>query len=186
MKDINLFQTKDSIFLKKVKSKTEVSKDEKCDGFLIDSSEKEARRIIESLRGSGKKIAIQGGDDAFNRRAIESLRVDYLVSPEGKTKRDNLKQRDSGINHVIAKLAKRKNISIVINIFDIKKLKKEELALRMSKILQNIKICRKAGCEIRIASFGSKESEVIDELGRRAFGESLGMSSQQSNHSIKT
>jgi len=81
MKDINLFRVKDSIYLKKIKSKSGVFSDDNCDGYLIESSEKEARRIIESLRGSDKKIGVVGGDDVFNRRVVETLRVDYLVSP---------------------------------------------------------------------------------------------------------
>jgi len=78
---------------------------------LIDSSEKETRRIIESLKGSGKVIAVVGGDDAFNRRAAESLKINYLVLQKGRQK-DGLKQRDSGINHVVAKIAKEKGIDL--------------------------------------------------------------------------
>ena len=79
MEDMNLFKKKDSIFLKKIGTKSEISKDEDCDGYLIETSEKEARRIIESLKKSGKVVALVGGDDAFNRRAIETLKIDYLV-----------------------------------------------------------------------------------------------------------
>ena len=121
MKDINLFRANDSIYFKKVKAKTEVSRDDECDGVLISSSDKEARRIIESLKGSGKKIAIIGGDDAFNRRAIESLKIDYLVSPEREYKKDNLKQRDSGLNHVVAKIAAEKGVKIVVDFGEVKR-----------------------------------------------------------------
>ncbi len=203
MKDINLFQTKDSIYLKKVKSKTEVSKDDSCDGFLIDSSEKEARRIIESLKGSGvardipsklgtrvpsssgKKIAIAGGDDAFNRRVVETLKIDYLISPEREVKKDNLKQRDSGINHVVAKEAAKRGIVIIINFNEIQKLKTKEKALRIRRLIQNVKICRKAGCDIKIASLTSNQKSSTDERGRKSFGVSLGMSSGQATKSVQ-
>ncbi|MBU3924237.1 MAG: hypothetical protein KJ592_04930, partial [Nanoarchaeota archaeon] len=107
MKDINLFRTEDSIYLKKVKFKSEVLKEDSCDGYLICKNprfltnfllyEKEARRIIERIhsiiRGNREQvignrtkiIAIVGGDDVFNRRVIETLKVDYLVSVECKT-----------------------------------------------------------------------------------------------------
>ena len=56
--------------------------DDDWDGYLIESSEKVIRRIVESWKGARKMIGVVGGDDAFNRRVVESLRVDYLVSPE--------------------------------------------------------------------------------------------------------
>jgi len=181
MGDVNLFKVEDSVCLKRVGRKTDVLKSDSCDGYLIESSEKEARRIIESLRGSGKKIGVVGGDDAFNRRVVESLRVDYLVSPEGGDKVNGLKQRDSGINHVVAKIMRDKGILIVVDMNDIKKLEGKELALRLARIMQNVRICRKAGCGIRICSFGSKKGDVFGEKERRAFGVSLGMSSKQSS-----
>lgn len=205
MKDINLFKFEGSVYLKKVKSKSEISKDDKCDGYLIESSEKEARRIVESLKvndegkiveGGGKKflIGVGGGDDAFNRRVVESLRVDYLVSPERGFKKDSLKQRDSGLNHVVAKIARDKGILIVVNFNEVSKLsskddsaepKGKELALRLGRLVQNVRVCRKAGCGVRIGSFGLKEGEVFGEKERRAFGESLGMSSKQSVESVR-
>jgi len=180
-----LFQAKDSVYLKRVKSKAEVSKDEKCDGFLIDSSEKETRRIIESLKGSGKVIAVVGGDDAFNRRAAESLKINYLVSPEKGDKKDGLKQRDSGINHVVAKIAKEKGIAIVVNMSVITGLEGKEKALRLERLIQNIKICRKTGCSIKIASLAENKKVVFDEHGRKSFGISLGMSSIQSASAVQ-
>ncbi len=183
MKDINLFPKKDSIFLKKIKSKTDLKKDENCDGYFLQTSESEARRIIDSLKGKNKIIALQGGDDAFNRRAIETLKIDYLISPEGGKKRDTLKQRDSGINHVTAKEAKRKNISLVISMSEIRNLQKKEKALRLERIIQNIKVCRKVNCQLKIASLTDNKKNTTDEISRKTFGESLGMSSEQAKDS---
>ena len=184
MKDINLFKTDDSIYLKKIKSKTEVLDSDTCDGYLIGFSEKETRRIIDSLKGKKKVIAVVGGDDAFNRRAIETLRIDYLISPENNVSRDTLKQRDSGINHVVAKVAKEKGVKIVVDFSEVAKLKGKEKALRMGKVIQNIEICRKVGCGLKIASLATEKCSVVDEKGRVAFGISLGMSSEQSRDCV--
>lgn len=179
MKDINLFKAKDSIYLKKVKSKSEIFRDEDCDGYLIESSESEARRIIQSLKGSRRRIGVVGGGNVFNRRAVETLKIDYLVSPERGLKNDGLKQRDSGLNHVVAKIAKEKGILIVIDFSEISRMKGRDKALRLSRIIQNVKICRKAKCGIRIVSFAEDKSGVADEFGRRAFGMSLGLRSSE-------
>jgi len=108
-----------------------------------------------------------------------------LVSPERGVKKDSLKQRDSGINHVVAKLASEKGISIVIDFSEVASLSGKEKALRLEKIIQNVKICRKAGCEIKIASFGKSAGEIFGENERNAFGVSLGMSSVQARDSTQ-
>jgi RNase P/RNase MRP subunit p30 len=160
--------------IKKIKSKSDISKEDSYEVYLIDADEKVARAMIASLKDSKSKskIAILGRDDGFNRRAVETLKIDYLVSPERGEKKDTLKQRDSGINHVVAKEAKEKNIVVVVDFDEISKLDKKQRALRISRVIQNVRICRKAGCKIEI--WGS-----ADEKGLKSFGESLGMSSLQ-------
>jgi len=179
--------------LQKISSKNDLSKIGNCDFFLIDTlcNEKETRRILDSLKQKNllknKFVAVVGGDNQFNRRVLETMKIDFLVSPEREIpeknifKKDNLKQRDSGLNHVIAKIAKEKNVSIIIDFDEIKNVKdKKQKALRISRIIQNIKICRRAKCKIKIIDFSDNVGEK--ELG--AFGFSLGMSSQQVKESI--
>ena len=164
--------------LKKIKSKKEISDKDKCDGYLIDADEKTVRSIIASLKNKGKKkiiVGVLGREGDFNRRALETLKINYLVSPELGERRDTLKQRDSGLNHVLAKIAKKNKIAIIIDFSDINKLKGKAKALRLARIIQNIKICRKAGCEIKIWDLDGKS----DELALKSFGFSLGMSSGQ-------
>jgi len=96
-----------------------------------------------------------------------------------------LKQRDSGINHVVAKIAKEKGILIVVDFNSVSKLEGKEKALRIGRIIQNVKVCRKAGCGLKIGSFGFEKGEVFDEKERRAFGLSLGMSSVQSADCVR-
>jgi len=158
-----------------IKSKKDFSEDNNVDVYLIKANEKTARSIISSSQNkkSKKKIALQGNDDAFNRRAIETLKINYLVSPEKFAGKDTLKQRDSGLNHVTAKEAAKKNITILIDFEDVAGIKdKKEKALRLAKIIQNIKICRRAKCKIKI--WGNEDKKSVE-----SFGFSLGMSSQQ-------
>lgn len=185
MKDINFFPLKDSIYLRKVRSKSEVSRGDECDGYLIESSEKEARRIIESLKGSGMKIGFVGGNDVLNRRAVESLRIDYLVSPEREVKGDGVKQRDSGLNHVVAKIAREKGVVIIVDFGEISSLEGKKKSERIARVIQNVKICRKIGCDLKIASLARDRSAVVDEKGRRSFGISVGMSSGQSFNTVE-
>jgi ribonuclease P/MRP protein subunit RPP1 len=170
--------------LKKISDKAGLSGGDH-DGYLLDANEKEARKIIQSIRDLKLKgrtiVAILGGEDQFNRRIIETLKVDYLVSPERGEKRDSLKQRDSGLNHVVAKEAKKNNIKIIIDFNELKKLKGKEKSIRLSRIIQNVKICRKAKCPIKIWDLSNK----TDETSLKAFGASVGMSSEQTRDCIK-
>lgn len=167
----------------KISSKNALPKDiQEGEFILIDTNgnEKETRRIIDSLNGKKVSIAVVGYDDSFNRRVVETMKIKYLFSPERivKDKKDTLKQRDSGINHVVAKEAEKKGISVVIDLDYFKKLLKKEKALALSRVIQNIRICRKAKCPIKIFS------SLDDQKGLEAFGFSLGMSSQQVKDAI--
>jgi ribonuclease P/MRP protein subunit RPP1 len=184
MNDINLFSHPNSVYLKKIFAKTDISANDDCDGYLIDTDEKEARRIIESLKGQNKKIAVMGRDDAFNRRAVETLKINYLISPERGFKKDSLKQKDSGINHVVAKEAAKKNVSIVFALSEIFKLNKNEKAKILSRMIQNVKICRKARCDVKIVSLAEKKEDVVNEQGRKTIGLSLGMSTEQAKKGV--
>jgi len=185
MKYIVLFKTPESLYFEEIKRKEDI-KNFDVDGFLLNADEKECRRTIEflkqKLKGSEKKIkiAVVGREDEFNRRALETLKIDYLVSPENTFQRDSLKQRASGFNHVLAEIAKQKNIAVIVDLTRLNSITdKKQKALRVAKIIQNIKICRKSNCPIKLATFAKNESELLDEKQIAAIGFSLGMSSQQ-------
>jgi RNase P/RNase MRP subunit p30 len=179
--DITLFKNPGSLFFVLIHEKKDV-KNFDCDGFLIDADENECRRTIEFIKSKNKtiKIGVVGRDDEFNRRALETLKINYLISPELTWQKDSLKQRSSGLNHVTAKIAKDKNIQIVFAISVINNIQdKKQRAILISRIIQNIKICRKAKCSIKLASFADSTEKLIDEKQASSIGFSLGMSSEQ-------
>tara|TARA_Y100000310_G_C20650190_1_gene798978 strand:+ start:137 stop:649 length:513 start_codon:yes stop_codon:yes gene_type:complete len=160
-----------------IKTKKDISDKDGQANYLIDADEKSARGIVASLKNKkfGGEIGVFGRDDNFNRRALETLKINYLVSPELGHRKDTLKQRDSGLNHVLAKIAKQNKIEIVIDFADVNKLEGKLKALRLARIIQNIKICRRAKCKMKILDLSGK----VDGKTLGAFGFSLGMSSQQ-------
>ena len=178
MKDITLFKSSESLFLKEIKRKTDISKEDNSDGYLLNMDEKEARRTIESLKKSGKIIVIKARDEMFNRRAVETLKMNYLVLGLN-FERDSLKQRASGLNHVVAKEAAKKGIVFVIDYSMFANIDKKEKARQIAKVIQNIKICRKAKCSMKIASFAKSEDEKLSEIEAKNFLFSVGASSQQ-------
>jgi RNase P/RNase MRP subunit p30 len=158
--------------LKKIKSKSGII--DSCDGYLIDADEKVARAIVASLKDKkfGGVVAVLGRSGGFNRRVVESLKIDYLVSPELGDRKDSLKQRDSGLNHIVAKEMAKRGIAVVVDFDSIASMNGKVKALRLARIMQNVKICRRAGCKVRI--LGS-----ADEKALKSFGFGIEMSSVQ-------
>ncbi len=112
----------------------------------------ESRKQIQMLKKSGREAVIQAQEDEFNRKIFENKNVDVVVGLEFSKNigKDSLKQRDSGLNEVLCKLAKENNIKIGIDLSKIIKLNKLEKARVLDRIRQNIFLCRKMGCKIII------------------------------------
>jgi ribonuclease P/MRP protein subunit RPP1 len=183
VKGIVLFEQKDFLSLKKIKSKDELAEDNI--GYLIENSEeKEIRKIVDKLRDKNKIIAVQAFGNNLNRRILETMKINYLIFPEKVDKRDNIKQRDSGINHVTAKIARDNRIDFLINYSELQKIEGKERALIFARIIQNLKICRKVGAKIKIGSFAKNKKDIVEKKELQEFLLSLGASTIQSKDSV--
>lgn len=107
----------------------------------------EARREIQRLKKEGKEVVVLAQDDGFNRKSFENKDVDMIVGLEFN-KKDKLKQRDSGLNEVLCKLAKANDIKIGIDIDKISKLDKIEKARVLARVGQNIGLCKRVGVKL--------------------------------------
>jgi len=103
----------------------------------------EARKIIDKMFKEGTKVIVMAKDDEFNRTILENKRVDFLIDVESGNKHDRLKQRDSGLNQVLCKLARDNEVSIGINLRHLNKGSDFEKAKYLSRLLQNVKLCKK-------------------------------------------
>lgn len=133
---------------------------------MIDTNNiEQARKEILKLKKENKEIIVLAKDDNFNRKIFEMKNVDIVVGLEFG-KRDKLKQRNSGMNEIIAKLAKNNNIKIGIDVNRIQKLNKLDKGRVLSRIIQNIRLCRRTCAEIKILNAEFKEaSSFILSLG---------------------
>ena len=139
----------------------------------------EARKQIQELKKQNKPIIVQAQNNEFNRKIFENKDVNMVIGLELHWRRDRLKQRDSGLNEVLAKLAKQNNIKIAIDIKEIQKLPKKEKAIVLSRIIQNIQLCKRTGT--KIAFFPEENYKKQDAI---SFFLSLGASTQQIKNSI--
>lgn len=108
--------------------------------LISETNFEKARKLIKE--NSDKKIIFTSNDDELNRKILEKENIEILLLNMEKRK-DFQKQRNSGLNHVLAKLAKKKEIIIGINLDEIIKNSEKEKARILARVQQNIKICNK-------------------------------------------
>ncbi len=80
-----------------------------------------------------------------------------------RLRKDRQKQRDSGFNHVLAKLAKKKNVAIGINLDEI--IESKEKAKILARIEQNIKLCNKNKLHMKFISKKKRNDYDLKALG---------------------
>ncbi len=115
---------------------------------MINTSEiNEARKQIDKLNKESKKVIVVAKDDEFNRKILENKKVNGILGLEFFRK-DKLKQRDSGLNEHLCKLARENNIEILIDLDKIRSLSEKEKAETLSRIVQNIDLCKRTRTKV--------------------------------------
>jgi len=136
--------------------------------FIKEENFDKARKLINENKD--KKIIFSSDDDELNRKILEKESIEILLLNQ-KGRRDFQKQRNSGFNQVIAKLAKKKSIIIGINLDEIVNSEGKEKSLILARVVQNIKLCNKNRLKMK---FISKENKR-NNLDLKSFGLVLGM-----------
>ncbi len=112
-----------------------------------------------------KKIIFSSDNDELNRKILEKENITVLLLNQ-LGRRDFHKQRNSGFNHVLAKLAKKKDVTIGINLDEIIESKGEQKAEIISRIKQNINICNKNKLKMKfISKCYERDSYNLKSLG---------------------
>jgi len=118
-----------------------------------------------------KKIIFSSNSDDLNRKILEKEQIDILLLNQSLRK-DKLKQKNSGFNHILAKIAKKKNVIIGINLDEILNSKKKAKAEILARVEQNIKLCNKNRLKMKFVFPEKNERSVYDV---KALGLVLGM-----------
>ena len=129
-----------------------------------------ARKLIKENKN--KKIIFSSEDDELNRKIIDKEDISILLINQAGRK-DFQKQRNSGLNQVLAKMAKKKNIAIGVNLDEIILSEGKEKAKILARISQNIKICNKNKLKMEIIALDKKNDRNVYDL--KALNLVLGM-----------
>ena len=126
----------------------------------------EARKNIRNLKKkySNKKIGFESPNDNLNRKVLEKEPINFLVIPQSHRK-DFLKQRQSGFNQVMAKIAKKNNIAIGICLDEIINSAGKQKAEILARIRQNVKLCSKYKLNMKFCGETTRDSYDLKSLG---------------------
>lgn len=134
----------------------------------------EAKKLIKK---ESKPIIVEAQNSEFNRKMLEYGHFDVLLSIEKEKSSRSLRSIDSGLNEVLARIAAKNKVAIGIDLEEIRSLDKKNKSLRLLKIIQNIKLCRKSHTKMKILNFKDKNTAFSLLL-------SLGASSKEANEAI--
>lgn len=107
--------------------------------------------IINSLNNDFDIIIGFGGLNKINRFFLEKTNIDYLQDPHNsfyKVKLDFIHHFNSGLNHILCKLAKEKNIDFIFSLNFIKNNNNFYISKELGRVRQNIKFARKYNIDI--------------------------------------
>ncbi len=126
-----------------------------------------ARKAIRENKD--KQIIFSGSTDELNKKILEKENIHILLL-NLSSRKDRMKQRDSGFNQVLARLAKKKEMTIGINLDEVINPKLKEKSEILARVKQNIKLCNKNKLKMKFIS-----SEKRDKYNLKSLGLVLGM-----------
>ena len=128
----------------------------------------ELRKKVNETKGL---VVVEGGSDNINRACVENKKVDVLLSPEKGRKEDYLYVRNSGLNHILCKLANKNKVAVGFNFCDVLDSKSREILI--GRMMQNIRLCRKFKVDMVFDCFCNGK---CDKKNLASFCRVLGMS----------
>ena len=128
------------------------------------------QKLKNQLKTAKAPIIFTSEDDDLNRKVMEKEKVDVLLINQDKRK-DFQKQRNSGFNQVMAKIAKKGKITIGINLDEIINSNPKDKSLILARIKQNIFLCNKN--KLNMTFIGEEHKRNSKDL--KSLGLALGM-----------
>ena len=132
-------------------------------------------RQVQEARKISDLVIVKSSDK--NRAVFEHLKPDVIFSLEDSPKPDHIYFRNSGLNQVYCKYAKKNNIIIGIS-FDLILNSKNRVKI-LGRVMQNIRLCKKYKVPIAICSFTSNPYVMRNPSDLKSLGISLGMNTKQ-------
>ena len=138
--------------------------------------------LIRRIGYSNKILAVKSSNDEVSRSALENKNIDILLSSELSNQKDFIHFRNSGLNQVLCKIAKKNNVALGFSFSDLINSEKKELIL--GRMIQNVSLCKKYKVRMVLGSFANKDIEIKNRSELMSFGKILGMNGNEINHAL--
>ncbi|MEM7825246.1 MAG: RNase P subunit p30 family protein [Candidatus Aenigmatarchaeota archaeon] len=122
-------------------------------------------------------LLVRGGSLELNREACKTPEVDILTHPE-------LDRQDSGLNHVLAKLAAENLTAIEINFREVMFTTKKTRCFVLKNIKQNVELAKKYKAPLIICSGAINHFEMRDPYSLISLGCQLGLDLKEAKEAI--
>jgi RNase P/RNase MRP subunit p30 len=93
--------------------------------------------FIDKARAIFQKVIVLGTDDEINRASLENRKTFGLLNPEIGREKDYMSYKNSGLNHVLCKIAAQNNKTIFISVDELRN------PQSLGRVIQNLKLCKK-------------------------------------------
>ena len=113
------------------------------------------------------------------RGRLESCRPSVLFGLEFGRRKDFMHHRASGLNHILAVIARDKDVAIGFDFASLLSAKPRERALFMGRMMQNIDFARKFKFKVVAATFAKSPWHLRSEHDLNSFFVSLGMTASE-------
>jgi ribonuclease P/MRP protein subunit RPP1 len=124
------------------------------------------RDEIKKYRGSAEILIARGGDEEFNRAAVETAGLDILLQP-------------AKFNHVLAKAAYDNSIGIGFNLGSLIRLRGEVRIRELKMMRMNLKYARKYGLAMLLTCTPSSRYDIRSPREMAALASLFGMTEEE-------
>ncbi len=141
-------------------------------------------KLDKKCLGRGKELGFsdvlnlkvgEGGSDEANRKYVSDVQNDVLMNPELKSSGDKVHYRRSGLNQVLAKLAKQNDVAIGFGFSFVLNAKGVDRGKVIGRMKQNVRICRKSKTKMVVCSYANNVREMRGAKDLLAFARVIGM-----------
>lgn len=147
-------------------------------GYKIETNKPDnVPRIAKKVRKKVELVLVNGGNLEVNRKACETSEVDILTHPE-------LGRNDPGLDYVMAKLARKNNVSIEFNFRNILLSYKKSRSDIFSNMLENAKLVRKYGTPFVLSTGAIEHYDLRSPSELISFGRVLGLDPREIKTSL--
>ena len=142
--------------------------------LVTGDSKKEVLQKIKKGKQQGKLVVVRVGSEEMLRFVVEKTPADMVVGQELINPKDSVHYVRGGMDQVIFKICSEKGKIVGFSFADILKVTGKERSLLLSRMLFNIKLCKKYKVKCFFGSFSASVWGMRKVHDLKAFWEVLG------------